>query len=95
MKNATSCERPWEDPILFANHFRRKWQEFFNVYILKKWASKIGGITDFCWVMEIQDRGNQKEITLFIAVLKEQFLNCMIPSYTLCAVDEENCGRVN
>jgi hypothetical protein len=95
MKNATSCERPWEDPILFVNHFRRKWQEFFNVYILKKWALKIGGITDFCWVMEIQDRGNQKEITQFIAVLKEQFLNCRIPSYTLCAVDKENCGGVN
>ncbi|KAI9331309.1 hypothetical protein BD770DRAFT_416479, partial [Pilaira anomala] len=33
MKNATGCERPWEDPILFANHFRRKWNEFFgNIY---------------------------------------------------------------
>lgn len=58
MKNATGCFQPWEDPILFANHFKRKWQEFFNVYVLKKWASKIGGIKDFCWVMEIQDRGN-------------------------------------
>ena len=57
MKNATGCERPWEDPILFANHFRRKWNEFFGKYLLKKWSSKIGGINDYCWVMEIQDRG--------------------------------------
>ena len=57
MRNATGCFRPWEDPIFFANHFKRKWHEFFSKYLLKKWGRKIGGIRDYSWVMEIQDRG--------------------------------------
>ena len=25
---ATSTQYPWEDPVLFANHFKRKWKHF-------------------------------------------------------------------
>lgn len=49
---------PWEDPVLFTLHFRRKWQKFFTDYICKKFAAQIGGIKEFSWVMEIQDRGS-------------------------------------
>lgn len=49
---------PWEDPVLFSLHFRRKWLEFFTNYICKHFARQIGGINDFSWVMEIQDRGS-------------------------------------
>lgn len=48
----------WEDPVLFSLHFKRKWQEFFRIHILKHFASQIGGIKDYSWVMEIQDRGS-------------------------------------
>lgn len=49
---------PWEDPVLFSLHFRRKWLEFFKIYISKHFANQIGGILDYSWVMEIQDRGS-------------------------------------
>lgn len=49
---------PWEDPVLFALHFRRKWLEFFKITINKHFANQIGGINDYSWVMEIQDRGS-------------------------------------
>lgn len=48
----------WKDPVLFAFHFRRKWKEFFQKYIMKSFAEQIGGIRDFSYVMEIQDRGS-------------------------------------
>lgn len=57
MKRATGLNAPWEDPVLFALHFKRKWTTFFSKYVLAKWGFKIGGIKDFCWVVEIQDRG--------------------------------------
>lgn len=51
-------QHPWEDPVLFAAHWKRKWQKFFQTYILKHFANSIGGVKDFSWVMEIQDRGS-------------------------------------
>lgn len=55
---ATGTQYPWEDPVLFANHFKRKWKHFFNVYVLGHFANMIGGVKDFSWVLEIQDRGS-------------------------------------
>jgi len=49
---------PWEDPVTFAMHFKRKWQKFFTDYICKHFAKQIGGIKELSWVIEIQDRGS-------------------------------------
>lgn len=49
---------PWEDPVLFSQHFRRRWLRFFKIYIQGHFARQIGGIKDYSWVMEIQDRGS-------------------------------------
>ncbi|KAG2191493.1 hypothetical protein INT47_013068 [Mucor saturninus] len=49
---------PWEDPVLFSQHFRRRWIRFFKIYIQGHFARQIGGIKDYSWVMEIQDRGS-------------------------------------
>src|SRR6478735_1514018 len=49
---------PWEDPVLFSQHFKRKWLKFFTDYICKHFARQIGGIKEHSWVMEIQDRGS-------------------------------------
>lgn len=57
-KGLGQAKEPWEDPILFALHFKRKWLKFFQKYILKHFAEQIGGIKDYSWVMEIQDRGS-------------------------------------
>lgn len=58
-KNLSSTpDRPWEDPVLFSLHFKRKWQEFFRTYVLKNFGNQIGGIKEYSWVMEIQDRGS-------------------------------------
>lgn len=51
-------QHPWEDPVLFAAHWKRKWQKFFQTYILKHFANSIGGVKDFSRVMEIHDRGS-------------------------------------
>lgn len=51
--NATGLKETWRDPVLFSLHFQRKWTKFFRI-IKKQWASIIGGITDWCYVMEIQ-----------------------------------------
>lgn len=56
--NATGTQYPWEDPVLFANHFRRKWIRFFDKYVLGHFATSIGGVNDYSWVLEIQDRGS-------------------------------------
>ena len=48
----------WDDPVLFYQHFKRKWLEFFTIYICKHFARQIGGIKEHSWVMEIQDRGS-------------------------------------
>ncbi|CEP08738.1 hypothetical protein [Parasitella parasitica] len=55
---ATGTEYPWEDPVLFANHFRRKWNYFFEKHVLGHFARQIGGIKDYSWVLETQDRGS-------------------------------------
>ncbi|OBZ82264.1 ATP-dependent DNA helicase pif1 [Choanephora cucurbitarum] len=55
---ATGTQYPWEDPVLFANHFNRKWNHFFNTYVLGHFAKMIGDVKDFSWVLEIQDRGS-------------------------------------
>ncbi|KAG1047905.1 hypothetical protein G6F43_009674 [Rhizopus delemar] len=49
---------PWEDPVLFSLHFKRKWLKVFTDYICKHFARQIGGIKEHIWVMEIQDRGS-------------------------------------
>ncbi|KAG1487321.1 hypothetical protein G6F52_012811 [Rhizopus delemar] len=49
---------PWEDPVLFSQHFKRKWLKFFTDYICKHFARQIGGIKEHSWVMETQDRGS-------------------------------------
>lgn len=50
--------RPWIDPVLFALHFKRKWHYFFQNHIMKSFAQQIGGIRDYSYVMEVQDRGS-------------------------------------
>lgn len=55
---ATGTNYPWEDPVLFANHFRRKWLHFFSKHVLGHFARSIGGVNDYSWVLEIQDRGS-------------------------------------
>lgn len=55
---ATGTEYPWEDPVLFANHFRRKWLRFFDKHVLGHFAKSIDGVNDYSWVLEIQDRGS-------------------------------------
>lgn len=55
---ATGTKYPWEDPVLFSNHFHRKWIRFFDKHILGSFAKTIGGISDYSWVLEIQDRGS-------------------------------------
>lgn len=55
---ATGTQYPWEDPVLFGNHFRRKWLKFFDKYVLGHFARSIGGVEDYSWVLEIQDRGS-------------------------------------
>lgn len=57
-KGLGDAQNPWEDPILFSLHFKRKWQKFFQKHILKHFADQIGGIQEYSWVMEIQDRGS-------------------------------------
>jgi hypothetical protein len=54
-QNATGLRETWLDPVLFSVHFQRKWNQFFQT-IKKKWADRIGGIHDFCYVMEIQGK---------------------------------------
>ncbi|KAG2210441.1 hypothetical protein INT47_002383 [Mucor saturninus] len=50
-----NANAPWEDPILFSLHFKRKWLKFFQQYVLKNFASQIEGIKESSLVMEIQD----------------------------------------
>lgn len=57
-KGLSDANHPWEDPVLFASHFKRKWFRFFRKYIMNIFAAQIGGINDYSWVMEIQDRGS-------------------------------------
>ncbi|CAO3613965.1 unnamed protein product [Mucor fragilis] len=63
-QNATGLRETWLDPVLFSVHFQRKWNQFFQT-IKKKWADRIGGIHDFCYVMEIQDRGSPHKHLVF------------------------------
>lgn len=65
MLNAVNSAKPWDDPVLFALHFQRKWFRFFNVYIKKHFSKKIGGIKHWAWVMEVQSRGSPHIHTLF------------------------------
>ncbi|CEP08961.1 hypothetical protein, partial, partial [Parasitella parasitica] len=55
---ATGTSKPWEDPVLFSAHFKRKWLCFFEKHLLGHFARDIGGIKDYSWVLEIQDRGS-------------------------------------
>jgi hypothetical protein len=48
----------WDDPVVFAQHWKRKWLKFFNKYILKYFADQIGGVKEYSWVLEVQDRGS-------------------------------------
>lgn len=48
----------WEDPVLFSQHYRRKWLHFFKIVIRQHFGNQIGGIKEYSWVMEIQDRGS-------------------------------------
>lgn len=36
----------WDDPVVFAQHWKRKWLKFFNDYILGHFADEIGGINE-------------------------------------------------
>lgn len=38
-------QRPWDDPVVFAMHFKRSFQEWFNSYILKSVSKKKKKIT--------------------------------------------------
>lgn len=52
--------RPWEDPVLFAQHFKRNWLQVFehNIRNNPGFANLVGGIVEWSWVMEIQSRGS-------------------------------------
>lgn len=48
----------WDDPVVFALHWKRKWLKFFNTYILGHFADQIDGVKEHSWVLEVQDRGS-------------------------------------
>lgn len=46
-----------KDPVLFVNHWKRRWQSFF-AFVRTKWANVwVDGLVAYCWVLEVQDRG--------------------------------------
>lgn len=50
---------PWDDPVLFTMHYKRCFHRFFTTYITKSsFARKVGGIKDWSYTIELQDRGN-------------------------------------
>lgn len=56
-KNLTAgTKNPWDNPVTFEFHWKRKWLKFFNDYILGHFADQIKGIKEHNWVMERQDR---------------------------------------
>ncbi|SAM00604.1 hypothetical protein [Absidia glauca] len=55
---ATFGGEPWEGPVLFSLHYKRKCHEILNSHIKKdKFARLIGKVKESAWVVEIQDRG--------------------------------------
>lgn len=57
--NLLQEKKPWEDPVLFTMHFKRCFHHFFTTYITKSsFARKVGGIKDWSYTIELQDRGN-------------------------------------
>lgn len=80
-KHACRTKEPWTDPVIFAKHYNRKWNKFFSVYIKKRWAQKIGGITDWSYVMEIQDRGSPHMHVVLWTVKSAQELNADMQRY--------------
>lgn len=56
--NACDGLKPWEDTPRFATAFNRRWHHFFSVVIRHHFASIVGGIRHYSWVMEEQDRGS-------------------------------------
>lgn len=58
VKRAVGGSSPWKDPVLFGMHFKRCWQEFLTHYVLRVFGRSIGGIRNWSWVMEVQERGS-------------------------------------
>jgi hypothetical protein len=52
-KKISNGGHPWGDPVLFTNHWKRKWSKLFIAHILKNFGNQIGGILEYSWVMEI------------------------------------------
>lgn len=50
--------KPWENTVLFATAFKRRWNHFFNRVIKGRFANLVGGITHYSCVLEEQDRGS-------------------------------------
>jgi hypothetical protein len=55
LKNGIGLRETWKDPVLFASLFQRKWKKFLKI-LKKEFAESVGGITDWCYVLEIQGK---------------------------------------
>lgn len=56
-QNAAGLGETWRDPVLFAIHLQKKGNRFFEI-VRQQWGNRIGGITDWCYVVEIQGNAN-------------------------------------
>jgi len=53
LKNGIGLKETWRDPVLFVSLFQRKWKEFLKI-LHKHLGASVGGINDWCYVLEIQ-----------------------------------------
>ena len=53
LKNGTGLRETWRDPVLFASLFQRKWKKFLSL-MKTELGEMVGGIQDWCYVLEIQ-----------------------------------------
>lgn len=81
---------PWTDPVAFARHFKRNFQQIFQKYIRGgSFERMVGGITDWSWTMEIQDRGSPHiHMVLWIGLTREELLEK--DDLVVCRIPDEN-----
>jgi hypothetical protein len=58
VKRACFSDQPWKDPVLFAMHFKRCFQEFFFHYVIHVFGPKVGNIHEWHYTVEAQMRGS-------------------------------------
>lgn len=89
--SATGTDHPWQDPVLFSNHFKRRWLNFFSKHILGHFADKIGGVKDYSWVLEIQDRGSPHiHCVLWTKKTVEELINLNV---AICKIVPRNASE--